>query len=311
MRQVEDSILQQLGAPVPIITDVFSHTISAGGKRLRPALCVLSASAIGSVNDDVVTLGAQIELIHTVTLVHDDIVDNARTRRGKPTANAKWGNETSVLVGDYMFARVFESLTKDGASPWTHLLARTTSRMSEGELQQVHFRGHPNLSEEQYLQLIQLKTAELTSAACQVGAMAAGASARQLSALGSYGLNFGMAFQITDDLLDVTSAVEIIGKPAGNDLKEGKVTLPFIHALAVADDDSRNRVCGMFTRSELSASNAAEIIAFIMAHGGIDYSRQVALNYANAAKESLADMDDSPALDSLKKLAEAVVDRQM
>jgi len=310
MREVEARVRQQIGTPTPIIQEMLSHTIGAGGKRLRPALCLLSARAVGSVTEEVITLGAQIELIHTVTLIHDDVVDNAPTRRGQPTANAKWGNEMSVLVGDYVFARIFESLTQNGHLPWTHLLARTSAQMSEGELQQIHFRRNVHLSEEQYLEQIRLKTAELMSAACQAGAMAAGATPAQLRALRDFGLNFGLAFQITDDLLDVVASDETLGKPTGNDLREGKITLPLIHALRSASSADRNRICSLISRGDLSGQEVQEIIAFVLENGGDTYCRQKSREFTIAARESLSVLDDSPARRSLASLADALVDRK-
>lgn len=309
MRRVEDYLRGQLDAPVQVIAEVFHHTVGAGGKRLRPALCLLSAHATGGVNTNAIALGAHVELIHTVTLIHDDIVDETTLRRGKPTANSKWGNETTVLVGDYMFAKVFVALTRNGHQPWTPLLAETTSRMSTGEILEIQFRRNLDIAEEDYLLLIRYKTAELTAAACKVGAMASGASPTEIAALGDYGMKIGLAFQIADDVLDLVADSALLGKPVGNDLREGKVTLPLIHALSACETRKRSRIAEIAASAELLPSDINNIASFIIEQGGIDYCRGLAQQYVEEAKASLNILTDSPAKKALAELADFVIHR--
>lgn len=309
MKRVEAYIHRQLAAPVQVITEIFEYTVGAGGKRLRPALCLLSANAVGQVNEDAISLGGNVELVHTVTLIHDDIVDESHTRRGKTTANAKWGNEITVLVGDYMFSKVFVYLTADGFHPWTSLLAQTTTKMSAGELLEIEFRRKWDLTEEEYFRLIQYKTAELMAAACQVGGMAAGGSGPEIEALKEYGLNFGMAFQVTDDLLDIVGDNQRLGKPVWNDLREGKVTLPLIHALETAPPADREQILQLVSREQIPQHDIDTLISPLICRYGVEYSRGLAAEFANKAKAAASSLPDSRGRKALIDMAEFVVSR--
>lgn len=315
LRAVEEEIARLIDTPVPIIRDVTLHTLGAGGKRLRPTLTLLSAKAVGAdfvsaVMPQVVTLASLVELTHTATLIHDDVVDHAEIRRGRRAANVLWGNEATVLVGDYIYSQVVFILSHDEFKPFMYTLARATNRMCAGELLEIGLRRKLTTTEAEYKQLIQYKTAELISAACQLGALGAHGKAAEVRALGDYGLNAGMAFQIVDDLLDVVSDHQKIGKPVGNDLREGKITLPYIRTLAIAKPADRKRLEQLLGSEDLDDAAMEEVIAIVRRYDGIAYSQQVARDYAHAAQRALEPLRPSPIKDILQTVAEFVVVRE-
>ena len=219
-------IRSRLSSEVALINEIGGYIVSAGGKRLRPALVLLAARALGAQGEEPRLLAAVMEFIHTATLLHDDVVDHSDLRRGRRTANAQWGNEAAVLSGDFLYSRSFQMMVDSGRMAIMRLMADTTNAIAEGEVLQLLNAGDPDVDEARYLRVIELKTAVLFSAAMQAGAIAADASPAQQQALGRYGHDLGMAFQLIDDVLDYTADPEVSGKAVGNDLAEGKPTLP-------------------------------------------------------------------------------------
>ena len=242
MEQINDVILARMTSNVPLIPEVAGHLIAAGGKRMRPMLCVagaLAASKSGSAPASVLQLAAAVEFIHSATLLHDDVIDKSERRRGRDTANALWGNEASVLVGDFLFARAFELMVETNDLAVLSLLSSASARITEGEVKQMTMAGAPESSLDDYLSVITNKTATLFAAAAESGARIGGANEALYTAMHHYGLHMGMAFQICDDALDYEADPAYLGKNGGDDFHEGKITLPVILAWQQADDAQR------------------------------------------------------------------------
>jgi octaprenyl-diphosphate synthase len=307
MAQVNALIRQRLGSDVALINQISEHIVAAGGKRLRPLLTVIAARALGYAGGQHHQLAAIIEFIHTSTLLHDDVVDESSLRRGRKTANALWGNAPSVLVGDFLYSRSFQLMVELDSMPVMRVLADTTNRIAEGEVLQLLHVGNPDTSEADYLGVIERKTAVLFSAATRLSALLAGADARAQQALADYGMALGMAFQIADDVLDYTADAAALGKNLGDDLAEGKATLPVIHALTQAAPPQRERLSAIIRSCDASA--LPEVVAAIRASGSLDYSGQVAERYAHAATAALAGLPDNDWTAALKGLARYSIER--
>ncbi|EPX84196.1 Geranylgeranyl pyrophosphate synthase [Rubellimicrobium thermophilum DSM 16684] len=295
----------------PRIPAVTAHLIEAGGKRLRPMLVLAAARLLGAEGaalQKAVQLGAVVEFIHTATLLHDDVVDESRQRRGRPTANLLWDNQSSVLVGDYLFARSFQIMVEVGSLRVLDLLSAASATIAEGEVLQLAAARDLGTTEATYLRIARGKTAALFAAATQAGAVVAGADAAREEALRRYGDALGIAFQIADDLLDIEGDAGI-GKNRGDDLREGKMTLPVIRALAAADEEERlfwRRVLG---RGELADGDVAQARALMERHGALASTRAEALAWAGRAKAALAALPDHPLRRILTDLADFVVTR--
>jgi len=253
MRCVDDHIKQQLSSDVVLINQLSAYIIGSGGKRLRPQLVLLSAGACGYTDNQHITVAAIIEFIHTATLLHDDVVDASDLRRGRETANALWGNEAAVLVGDFLYSRAFEMMVSVNSMRVMDILARTTNRIAEGEVMQLLNVREPNLSEATYIEVIEAKTARLFQAATQLGAVLADQSDEIRVALAEYGNKLGTAFQIVDDVLDYQSDSRSMGKNVGDDLAEGKTTLPLIYAMRDGSDAERKLIAKAITEDGLDA----------------------------------------------------------
>ena len=236
---VNELILQRMQSEVPLIPQLAGHLIAAGGKRIRPLLTLASAALFGYQGTRQHKLAACVEFIHTATLLHDDVVDNSDRRRGKSSANALFGNEAAVLVGDFLFSRSFQLMVEDGSLEVLRILSTASAVIAEGEVLQLSIANDIATTETQYLQVIRSKTAELFAAACEVGAVVAGRPAAECRALRDYGMNLGIAFQIADDVLDYAASEKRLGKSVGDDFREGKVTLPVIQAIAKASAAER------------------------------------------------------------------------
>ncbi|WP_374474135.1 polyprenyl synthetase family protein [Arenimonas sp.] len=307
MAAVNALIRGRLASDVLLINQISEHIIAAGGKRLRPMLVVLAARALGGGGPRAHQLAAIIEFIHTSTLLHDDVVDESDLRRGRKTANALWGNAASVLVGDFLYSRSFQLMVELDAMPVMQVLADTTNRIAEGEVLQLLHVHNPDTDEAAYLRVIERKTAVLFAAATRLGALLAGADAATQLKLHDYGLNLGLAFQIADDVLDYTADAEALGKNLGDDLAEGKATLPLIHAMANADDASRARLREIIETGDAGAM--PEVLAAIGQSGGIGYSQQRAAHYAALAEAALDGLPDTDWLRALRGLAHYSVAR--
>src|SRR5579863_7469576 len=239
LEQVEEAINVESLASVETVTTIGRYLQQSGGKRLRPALLLLCARFSGGGGKTAIQLGAVVEMIHAATLVHDDVIDVAQTRRGRPSANVQWGNHTCVLAGDWLYMQAFQAALRERNFHLLDLLIALTQMMVEGELLQLDRLHRMDITEADYMELVDRKTASLFSACASLGAVAASADESAESKLGEFAWNLGMAFQLVDDILDFTSTEKILGKPAGNDLREGKVTLPMIYALENASNDDR------------------------------------------------------------------------
>jgi len=308
MAAVDALIRDRLASDVVLINQIADHIISAGGKRLRPMLVVLAGRACGAAIPDHHQLAAIIEFIHTSTLLHDDVVDESDLRRGRSTANALWGNAPSVLVGDFLYSRSFQLMVELDRMEVMRILADTTNRIAEGEVLQLLHVHNPDTDEAAYLRVIERKTAVLFAAGTQLGALASGADAVVQRKLYDYGMNLGYAFQIADDVLDYTADAADLGKNLGDDLAEGKATLPLIHAIAHSDETTRARLRSIVENGDGTAM--PEVLAAINATGGLEYSQRRAAEYAQAAQAALDGMDDNDAVAALRGLAQYAVQRK-
>ena len=307
MAAVDALIRARLASDVVLINQIADHIISAGGKRLRPMLVVLAGQACGPTTPDHHQLAAIIEFIHTSTLLHDDVVDESDLRRGRSTANALWGNAPSVLVGDFLYSRSFQLMVELDRMDVMRLLADTTNRIAEGEVLQLLHVHNPDTDEAAYLRVIERKTAVLFAAGTRLGAMASGADEGIQRRLYDYGMALGYAFQIADDVLDYTADAEALGKNLGDDLAEGKATLPLIHAIRHSDTATAERLRAIVQEGDAGAM--PEVLAAIRATGGLDYSRERARHYAAMAGQALDSLPDSDALAALRGLARYAVER--
>jgi len=308
MAAVDALIRDRLASDVVLINQIADHIISAGGKRLRPMLVVLAGRASGTVSSEHHQLAAIIEFIHTSTLLHDDVVDESDLRRGRSTANALWGNAPSVLVGDFLYSRSFQLMVELDRMEVMRILADTTNRIAEGEVLQLLHVHNPDTDEAAYLRVIERKTAVLFAAGTQLGALASGADVIVQQKLYDYGMNLGYAFQIADDVLDYTADAADLGKNLGDDLAEGKATLPLIHAIAHSDAVTRARLREIVENGEGQAM--PEVLAAIEATGGLEYSQRRAAEYAEAAEKALDGLTETDALSALRGLARYAVARK-
>ena len=307
MAAVDALIRDRLASDVVLINQIADHIISAGGKRLRPMLVELAGRACGAVTAEHHQLAAIIEFIHTSTLLHDDVVDESDLRRGRSTANALWGNAPSVLVGDFLYSRSFQLMVELDRMEVMGILADTTNRIAEGEVLQLLHVHNPDTDETAYLRVIERKTAVLFAAGTQLGALASGADAVTQQKLYDYGMNLGYAFQIADDVLDYTASAAEMGKNLGDDLAEGKATLPLIHAIAHSHEPVRARLREIVQAGDGQAM--PEVLDAIHATGGLEYSQRRAADYAEAAEQALEDLVENDAIAALRGLARYAINR--
>lgn len=307
MDAVDTVIRERLRSHVVLVNQLGEYIVASGGKRLRPLLVLLSARAFGYGGERHIDLAAVIEFIHTATLLHDDVVDASDLRRGHETANAVWGNEASVLVGDFLYSRAFQMMVGVGSMRVMEILADTTNVIAEGEVQQLLNCHDPDVSEERYLEVIRAKTAKLFEAAARLGPVLAGASSGLEEAMGRYGMHLGTAFQLVDDVLDYRSSPEVMGKNVGDDLAEGKPTLPLIHAMRAG---SEAETAMLRAAIEQGARDRVEpILQAIESTGSIAYTLAVARAEAGQALDALQGIPDSPYRQALRALAEFSVSR--
>ena len=296
---IEQEFTRQSASNVDVITDIAQYLMSGGGKRIRPLLLLLSAKALGCDNHSRIRLGAVVEMLHTATLVHDDIIDEAELRRGRPSSNTTWGNAKCVLAGDWLYMQSFSTALEERNFRVLELLISLTQQMVEGELLQMQKLGHL-INEEEYFDLIFRKTACLFSVSMQLGAAIAPpqsfANPAEIdSQLGEYGRNLGLAFQIVDDVLDLTAAEGILGKPVASDLREGKATLAIIHALERGTGADREAIRTVLAQRSFTTVSHSQILEILERHGSIAYAMDTACAYAEAARLSIADLPHSDA----------------
>jgi len=299
MRAVDATIRQRLTSDVALIGTIGEHIIGGGGKRLRPAILLLIARAMGYRGKTHVLLATVIEFIHTATLLHDDVVDESDLRRGRPTSNAAFGNAASVLVGDFLYSRAFQMMVEAGSMRIMQILANATNRIAEGEVLQLLNIHDPTVDETRYLGVVERKTATLFEAAARIGAVLADANAAAEDACARYGAAIGTAFQIIDDVLDYDGSAQNIGKRVGDDLREGKPTLPVIHALRAASPGQRTQVENAIRDGGGDFSQIAQIVH---EHGSIEYARKCASVQCDAAAALAASLPSSEFRDRLLEL---------
>lgn len=307
MAAVDALIRRRLSSHVALINQIASHIIDGGGKRLRPTLHVLAARAAGYEGEAHTQLAAVIEFIHTSTLLHDDVVDESGLRRGRQTANAMWGNAASVLVGDFLYSRSFQMMVELDDMCIMRVLADTTNTIAEGEVLQLLNIGNPDIDEAAYLGVIERKTAVLFAAATQLGGVLGKLPAAQTTALREYGMQLGYAFQIADDLLDYVSDTDTLGKNIGDDLAEGKPTLPLIYALEKASPKQVTSLRQAIEQGGRGPLN--DVIDFIRQCGALERTRNLAQGHADAAREALACLPASKWRDALMAVADYAVER--
>jgi len=308
--RVEEECRRNLRSEVGAIDELGSYLADAGGKRIRPILLLLATQMCGYRGDRDVLFASVFEFIHTATLVHDDVIDEAETRRGRGTMNARWGNGLTVLLGDYLYIKSMNMALEADDIRIIRILAQITLKMIEGEIVADRGRGQIDTSEEEHLEVIRRKTAYLFAGCGRVAGVLSGLEPRRLEALADYGMNLGMAFQIVDDLLDVTADSRTLGKPAASDLKEGKLTLPLIYLLESATGAEREMVRTVLAEGEFLSVSRDEILALVRRHRTLERARELAQSYALKARQALDLFPSSPARDALLFLPQFVVSRQ-
>ncbi len=307
MDKVNALIQEKLHSEIGLIDQLGHYIVNSGGKRLRPALVLLSANCFAYCESLHIKLAAVIEFIHTATLLHDDVVDASMLRRGKATANQRWGNEASVLVGDFLYSRAFQMMVEAGSMHVMEIMADATNTIAEGEVQQLINRHDPETSEQRYLQVIHNKTAKLFEAAARVGAVIAGQDLQTEQAMSNYGRHLGIAYQFIDDALDYSAPSENLGKNIGDDLAEGKPTLPLLYALWHCSDEQATLIRSAIKQGSLD--DMEHIRAAISATGAIQYTRDRAREEADIAIQSLEGLPQSEYLDALFTLAHFATER--
>ncbi len=310
LEAVETSIKDNCQSSVAMIPMIGEYLAAGGGKRLRPMLVLATSSLCGykGGNKDVIH-STVIEYIHAATLLHDDVVDDADIRRGIPSVNVKFGNEYSVLTGDFLFARSFSMMSVNSTPEMIQALSDATANLAEGEILELVHNADMELTEEKYIDLVYRKTGALIQASCVIGAHIGCADKEKLKALKNYGENIGIAFQIVDDMLDFTASKEKLGKPVGQDLVEGHITLPIIHACSQASEDEKRFLTETVNDEKLTKQNIGEILAVVKKYESIDYCQRIAEKYVEEAVASLDCFEPDKYLDALKGLAEYIVNR--
>lgn len=307
MDAVDKLIIQQLKSDVVLINQIGAYIVHSGGKRLRPMIVLLAARACGYSGDKHINLASIIEFIHTATLLHDDVVDGSDLRRNRETANAVWGNEASVLVGDFLYSRSFEMMVEVGRMPVMDILSHATNRIAEGEVLQLLNVHNPDTSESDYMEVIKRKTATLFEAGSRLGGVISEAPQEQQQALADYGLHLGIAFQLVDDALDYHSSNDDIGKNIGDDLAEGKPTLPLIQAMKKSAEKQRQRLASVIENGGLEEIDF--VMQAIQESDSIAYTMQLAQQQAQLAKQALESIPNNPYREALAELADYSVAR--
>jgi octaprenyl-diphosphate synthase len=307
--QVEKKITLESVASVDAVTAIGQYLQSSGGKRLRPSLLLLSAKLVGNAGPCAIQLGAVVEMIHAATLVHDDVIDAAQTRRGRPSTNTKWGNHTCVLAGDWLYMQAFQIALRERNFQILDLLIGLTQMMVDGELLQLEWIGRIDVTEADCMELVDRKTACLFSVCAKLGALAGGADPTMQEQLAEYAWNLGMAFQLVDDVLDFTAREKTLGKPVGGDLREGKVTLPLIYALERASAEERRMVENILRRRDYDEVPFARILLLVEKYNGIERVKERAQAFTEKARRMIGEFPESPYQRALMTVTELVTER--
>ncbi|HEY6393231.1 MAG TPA: polyprenyl synthetase family protein [Bryobacteraceae bacterium] len=309
LERVEREINLESVASVDAVTTIARYLQSGGGKRLRPILVLLASKLVGGVTDGSIRMAAVVEMIHTATLVHDDVIDTAKTRRGRPSSNTIWGNHTCVLAGDWLYMQAFHIALRERNFHVLDLLIALTQMMVEGELLQLELIGKINISEADYMELVDRKTASLFSACAKLGALTGGADEATEARMGEFSWNLGIAFQLVDDVLDFTSHEKVLGKPVGSDLREGKVTLPLIYALEDATAEERGMVEAVLKDANYDRVPFSKILSMIERHRGFERVRERAQAFTDKARSIVTEFPESPYQRALTALTDLVTER--
>jgi len=307
---VDRFISEQLAAGPDAVREAGRYVFDGGGKRLRPALLLVVTKLLGAGGDRDVRYGAVVEMIHTATLIHDDIIDHSQVRRGRPTANHKWGNQLTVLLGDWLYTRSLELALDVGDVHIMRVLSRATIAMIEGEIRALASSGRVEITQAEYLDIAGRKTGELFAATCSIPALFQAHTGHHVERLAAYGYNLGICFQIVDDLLDITGSQQRLGKPVFSDLREGKVTLPFILAWPHLDAATRSTVSQVVRSGGFGSTSAAELRAVLVEHGALQLSLEAAAAHGRAAVEALADLPAGLERDALAAAPGYLLERE-
>jgi octaprenyl-diphosphate synthase len=310
---VEQELATLLSSELGIVDAIGRYLWEGGGKRIRPALVLLASRLCGGAEGapNSVRMAAVMEMLHAATLVHDDIIDDAKVRRGRPSVNVTWGNEISVLMGDWLYMKAFEVTLEQRNFEVLDLLTEMTRSMTEGELIQLDVLGSIDLGEQQHLEIVRRKTAYMFRSCAQIGSIVGGGTEAQSAALAAYGLNAGIAFQLIDDVLDFVSTEDKLGKPVANDLREGKLTLPLIWLLELGDPEHRRAVETVVAEGAFESVSREEILSLVVEHGTLDRARAEARRYAGLATAALAEFPDSAFRHALLSIPNFIVERDM
>lgn len=309
LQQVEEEFARQRRSPVRSIEEIGKYLQEGGGKRIRPSLLLLCTKLCGQVNESAIKLAAVVEFIHTATLVHDDIIDGASVRRGRSSVNQKWGNQITVLVGDWLYMQSFYLALQERSFRILDILIDLTQRMVEGELIQLTLDGRPEVSEQEVLDIARRKTACLFSGCARIGGLLGRVSDDQERALGEYGLNVGLAFQVTDDILDLNSSERVLGKPVGSDLKEGKMTLPLVYALQVCNQAEAGKIKKVLQEKAFRSVSKVEILSIVTRCRVLEKARKRAQEFAERAEAAMEYFPPSPYRQALKAIPRMILDR--
>ncbi len=308
--RIETALESNLTPHLELVREVAGHLMFAGGKRLRPLLIVLCARICGHETPFVTKLTSIFEFLHTATLLHDDVIDEASMRRGKPVANAVYGTSVTVLTGDFLLARALRIAAESESLRIIEVVAAMTEEISQGEIHQLIRKGDVSITEEEYMDVIRRKTGVLIQGACNTGAILAEASPEKENALTQYGDHLGLVFQIADDILDYTADTDELGKSVGADLREGKLTLPVIHALKAASATDRKRMEAIVTNPDFTTEEFVELQGLLHRYGGIEYAKTVASNHVKAAKKNLEMFEPSETKAVLSLITDYALDRR-
>ncbi len=307
--RITRELLNNIGSESSFIKEIGEHILTGDGKLLRPLLFILSCKLLGYEHEHIYSLSTVFEYIHVASLLHDDVIDNADTRRNKPSVNNKWGNHVAILEGDFLYCRALTVALSTENMRFLKVLARATNEMVEGQLMEIGYSNNLALTKEQYMNIIKKKTASLLSASCECAAIVAEAGTEKEKALKEFGHNLGIAFQLIDDMLDYISSEEVFGKPVGKDLKEGKVTLPLIYALQEMREDEIKRI-DQFLRGKKDSKKEHEyVLKRVIQTNAISKTKQDAFSFINKAKESLAIFNSSPEKEALIEISNYIIHR--
>lgn len=310
LKQVESCLRAELESDTPFVDQLLQHSQLLGGKRIRPVLLLLAAKCTGNIHDGHINMAAALEMIHTATLVHDDVLDNASTRRHVETANQRWGTTQSVLLGDYLFTHSFHLASRAGSAEALGMLAQSSNRVCEGEMRQNAYQGNFELDETGYLKIISQKTAELCAVGCRLGAFLNEATAEQVEGFGRFGNDLGISFQIIDDILDIVGSPNSVGKTLGTDLINRKPTLPIIHSLANQNGSIRIEMLELLNNpGQNAAEEQQQLLGYLESTDSIQYARQRADHFLSSAREFANGLSTSEAAKSFSQLADFVLSR--